>query len=143
MPMVVDTVMIDRPLHLEQVSSTIDVSLDVLKMLNPEYTMQIIPATTKSYPLTLPAELFTEFHRQRDSIFAKDSLYLKEYVVHANIEKKKHETPPATMHTVKKGDTLSAIAKRYGCSVQQLMKWNGLKNANALRIGQRLRVSSR
>lgn len=143
MPMIVDTVMINRPIHLEQVSSTIDVSLDVLKMLNPEYRLSIIPATTKSYPLTIPAELFTEFHRQRDSIYAKDSLYLKEYVVHANIEKKKHEAPPATMHTVKKGDTLSAIAKRYGCSVQQLMKWNGLKNANALRIGQRLKVSSR
>ena len=143
MPMAVDTVMINRPLHLEQVSSTIDVSLDVLKMLNPEYTMQIIPATTKSYPLTLPAELFTEFHRQRDSIFAKDSIYLKEYVVHANIEKKKHETPPATLHTVKKGDTLSAIAKKYGCTVQQIMKWNGLKNADALRIGQRLKVSNR
>ena len=143
MPIAVDTIMIDRPLHLEQVSSTLDIDIEVLKMLNPEYTLQIIPATTKSYPLTLPVELFTEFDRQRDSIFAKDSLYLKEYVVHANIEKKKHEAPPVTTHTVKKGDTLSAIAKKYGCSVQQLMKWNNLKNANSLRIGQKLKVSSR
>ena len=143
MPIAVDTVMINRPLHLEQVSSTLDIDIELLKMLNPEYTMQIIPATTKSYPLTLPVELFTEFDRQRDSIFAKDSLYLKEFVVHANIEKKMHEAPPVTTHTVKKGDTLSAISKKYGCSVQQLMKWNNLKNANALRIGQKLKVSSR
>ena len=143
MPIAVDTVMINRPLHLEQVSSTLDIDIEVLKMLNPEYTMQIIPATTKSYPLTLPVELFTEFDRQRDSIFAKDSLYLKEYVVHANIDKKKNEAPPVTMHTVKKGDTLSGIAKKYGCTVQQLMKWNNIKNANSLRIGQRLKVSSR
>ncbi len=143
MPIAVDTIMIDRPLHLEQISSTIDIDIEVLKMLNPEYTMQIIPATTKSYPLTLPVELFTEFDRQRDSIFAKDSLYLKEYVVHANIDKKKNEAPPVTMHTVKKGDTLSGIAKKYGCTVQQLMKWNNIKNANSLRIGQRLKVSSR
>ena len=142
-PIAVDTIMINRPLHLEQVSSTLDIDIEVLKMLNPEYTLSIIPATTKSYPLTLPTELFTEFDRQRDSIFAKDSIYLKEYVVHANIEKKKTEAPPVTMHTVKKGDTLSAIAKKYGCSVQQLMKWNNLKNANALRIGQRLKVSNR
>ena len=143
MPIAVDTIMIDRPLHLEQISSTIDIDIEVLRMLNPEYTMQIIPATTKSYPLTLPVELFTEFDRQRDSIFAKDSLYLKEYVVHANIDKKKNEAPPVTMHTVKKGDTLSGIAKKYGCTVQQLMKWNNIKNANSLRIGQRLKVSSR
>ena len=143
MPIAVDTVMINRPLHLEQVSSTLDIDIEVLKMLNPEYTMQIIPATTKSYPLTLPVELFTEFDRQRDSIFAKDSLYLKEYVVHSNIEKKMHEAPPVTTHIVKKGDTLSAIAKKYRCSVDQLMKWNGLKNANSLRIGQKLKVSGR
>ena len=143
MPIAVDTVMINRPLHLEQVSSTLDIDIELLKMLNPEYTMQIIPATTKSYPLTLPIEFFTEFDRQRDSIFAKDSLYLKEFVVHANIEKKMHEAPPVTTHTVKKGETLSAISKKYGCSVQQLMKWNNLKNANALRIGQKLKVSSR
>ena len=48
MPIAVDTVMINRPLHLEQVSSTLDIDIEVLKMLNPEYTMQIIPATTKS-----------------------------------------------------------------------------------------------
>ena len=35
------------------------------------------------------------------------------------------------------------IAKKYGCTVQQIMKWNGLKNADALRIGQRLKVSNR
>ena len=35
MPLATDTIMINRPLHLEQVSSTIDVSLEVLQMLNP------------------------------------------------------------------------------------------------------------
>ena len=143
MPIAVDTVMIHRPLHLEQVSSTLNIDIEVLKMLNPEYTMQIIPSTTNSYPLTHPVEYFTEFDRQRDSIFAKDSLYLKEFVVHANIEKKMHEAPPVTTHIVKKGDTLSAISKKYGCTVQQLMSWNGLKNANSLRIGQKLKVSNR
>lgn len=49
--------------------------------------------------------------------------------------------PPATYHTVKKGETLSGIASKYGCTVKQLMSWNNIKNANALRIGQRLRVS--
>jgi membrane-bound lytic murein transglycosylase D len=46
-----------------------------------------------------------------------------------------------TYYTVKKGDTLGAIAKKYGRTVKQLMAWNGLKNANSLRIGQRIRVS--
>lgn len=141
LPLMVDTIMIHKPLHLEQVSSTIDISLDLLKMLNPEYSLNIIPATTKSYPLTLPAERITDYMLHEDEIRAKDSTYLKEYVIVANLEKKRHEAPAATYYTVKKGDTLGGIARKYGRSVKQLMQWNGLKNANSLRIGQRLRVS--
>ena len=141
MPLAVDTVMITRPLHLEQVSSTIDISLELLQMLNPEYQISIIPATTKAYPLTLPMERISDFIINQDSIYAKDSLYLGEYIVHANLDKKRKEAPPATYHVVKKGDTLGGIAKKYGRTVKQLMKWNNLKNANSLRIGQRVRVS--
>lgn len=141
LPLAVDTVMITRPLHLEQVSSTIDVSLELLQMLNPEYRLSIIPATTKSYPLTLPTERITDFIVNQDSIFAKDTIYLGDYVVHANLDKKRTEAPPATYHVVKKGDTLGSIAKKYGRSVKQLMAWNNIKNANSLRIGQKIRVS--
>lgn len=141
LPLAVDTVMITRPLHLEQVSSTIDISLELLQMLNPEYQLSIIPATTKAYPLTLPTERISEFVINQDSIFAKDSIYLGEYIIHANLEKKRNEAPPATYHVVKKGDTLGGIAKKYGRTVKQLMTWNGLKNANSLRIGQKIRVS--
>ncbi|MBE6219640.1 MAG: LysM peptidoglycan-binding domain-containing protein [Rikenellaceae bacterium] len=142
MPLAVDTVMINRPLHLEQVSSTIDVDLELLKMLNPQYTLQIIPATTKSYTLTLPTERLTDFIANEEAIHAKDSIYLKEYLVPENIEKKKSTPPPAKYHTVKKGETLGAIARRYGKTVKQLMNWNGIRNANTLRIGQRIRVSA-
>ena len=142
MPLAVDTVMINRPLHLEQVSSTIDVDLELLKMLNPQYTLQIIPATTKSYALTLPTERLTDFIANEEAIHAKDSTYLKEYLVPENIEKKKSTPPPAKYHTVKKGETLGAIARRYGKTVKQLMNWNGIRNANTLRIGQRIRVSA-
>ena len=141
MPLATDTIMINRPMHLEQVSSTIDINIDLLRMLNPEYTLLIIPATTKSYPLTLPTEYITEYVLHEAEIHAKDTTYLKEYVIHANLEKKRHEAPPATYYTVKKGDTLGAIARKYGRTVKQLMTWNNLKNANSLRIGQRLRVS--
>ena len=142
MPLVVDTIMINRPLHLEQISSTIDIDIELLKMLNPQYTMAIIPATTKSYSLTLPADRICDYLTNEDAIHAKDSTYLKEYVIHANIEKKKTEAPPAKYHTVKKGDTLGGIAKKYGRTVNQLMKWNKLKNANSISIGQRIRVSA-
>lgn len=43
-------------------------------------------------------------------------------------------------YIVKKGDTLSKIAKRYKTSVNQLVKWNNIKNANKIKTGQKLRV---
>lgn len=42
---------------------------------------------------------------------------------------------------VRKGDTLGAIAKRSGKSLQDLMRWNGIKNANQLQVGISLNLS--
>ena len=50
-------------------------------------------------------------------------------------------TLPAT-HRVAAGETLSAIARRYGLTVVQLMAANGIENADALIEGQQLTVSA-
>lgn len=142
MPIAVDTVHVSRLLHLQQVSSTIDVTTDALKLLNPQYKLDIIPATNKKYTLVLPANRVTEYISRQDSIFAKDSIYLKEYLNPGAVAKKMTETT-TIYYTVKKGDTLGAIAKRYRVTVKQLMTWNRIKSANSLRIGQRLRIEKR
>ena len=49
---------------------------------------------------------------------------------------------PYVDYTVKKGDTLGAIAKRYKTTVSTLVKLNSIKNANLIRVGQVLRVPS-
>jgi membrane-bound lytic murein transglycosylase D len=54
-------------------------------------------------------------------------------------------TVPSTRtmyYKVKKGDTLSGIAKRYGVDVQALMRLNGIKKPSALRAGKNIRVMS-
>jgi LysM repeat protein len=43
-------------------------------------------------------------------------------------------------HTVKKGDTVYSLAKKYGTTAAKLMKWNGLKSAKALKVGKKLKV---
>ncbi len=43
-------------------------------------------------------------------------------------------------YTVKEGDSLWLISKRYGVSVDQLQKWNGLKNHKHLQPGQNLDI---
>jgi LysM repeat protein len=50
------------------------------------------------------------------------------------------EEVAATMYRVRAGDTLYAIARRHGTTVELLKVWNNLKSS-ALSIGRRLVVS--
>lgn len=49
-------------------------------------------------------------------------------------------TPSYEIYTVKKGDTLSAIAKKYGTTYQKIAKDNGIKNANLIHTGDKLKI---
>ena len=42
-------------------------------------------------------------------------------------------------HTVKKGETLSSISRKYNCTVNDLKKWNNLKSNN-VKVGQKLKI---
>ncbi len=142
MPLATDTLRINRLMHFGQIASTIDVNLETLRTLNPQYKLDIIPATNKTYTLVLPQRCITAYIAAEPEILRKDSTYLKEYINPANIDRKRIETA-AIIYTVKKGDTLGAIARRYRVNTAQLMKWNRLKNAHKLRIGQKLRIERR
>ncbi|MBR1834320.1 MAG: LysM peptidoglycan-binding domain-containing protein [Bacteroidales bacterium] len=43
-------------------------------------------------------------------------------------------------HTIRRGDTLGALAKRYHTSVSALCKLNNISRTTTLRVGKRLRV---
>ena len=48
-------------------------------------------------------------------------------------------TPSVKTHTVKKGENLSSIARKYGCTVNDLKKWNNLKGNNVV-VGKKLKI---
>lgn len=63
------------------------------------------------------------------------------------VEKPAHQSQPATKpassakyHTVKQGDTLYAIAKKYHTTVDKICKLNKIKETTILQIGRKLRV---
>ena len=58
-----------------------------------------------------------------------------------NLKEKPKETTDESTYTVKKGDTLSAIAKRFSTTVDKLVKDNNIKDANLINVGQKLNVS--
>lgn len=45
-----------------------------------------------------------------------------------------------THHVLGQGETLGHVALRYGCTVEQLKRWNGIRDVRKVRAGQKLRV---
>lgn len=51
-------------------------------------------------------------------------------------------TSSDTVYTVKAGDTLSAIAAKYGTTYQKLASYNGISNPNIINVGQKIKIPS-
>jgi murein DD-endopeptidase MepM/ murein hydrolase activator NlpD len=58
----------------------------------------------------------------------------------AKLEKEKLKKAKVYYHTVKKGDTLYALSKKYGKSVDEICKMNKMKPTDILDLGRKLRV---
>ena len=53
------------------------------------------------------------------------------------------QTPPLSepqIYTVKAGDTLTAIARRFSTTVSELVRLNHIKNPDLIYVGQKLKI---
>lgn len=148
-PLATDTVQVNRMLHLEQVATTLNIPIEVLRGLNPQYTVDVVPAKNQTYALTLPQEYAASFVRESPEIYGKDSLYLAKYLNISNLSPEQLTASSSRSssasakgtkitYKIKSGDILGRIAARYNVTVKQLMSWNNIKNAKSLRPGQTL-----
>ncbi len=143
-PTDVDTVMVDKELHFDQIAAVLNINKDEIKSLNPQYKREIIPAFKKSYPLRLRSNDLIRFIDLKDSI---EKYHYDEYFAPAkdlnapatNSDGEIVQTTPAKYHTVRKGETQSSVARKYGISVSALKSMNHLRS-NYLKVGQRLMV---
>ena len=149
-PVHTDTLMLERDVLMTYVEEMTGVDDEELRTLNPQYRADYIPASSGRYSLCLPVGKMELFIANQDSIYARslDSLSRRPIAVEpvkVKGEKGKgkggNKGGEGRYHTVKKGETLSAVARKYGLSVQQLKKMNSLKR-DQINVGQRLRVKS-
>lgn len=56
----------------------------------------------------------------------------------SNINGSETNSAGKTYYTIKRGDTLYRISKRYGVTIQNLVEWNNIQNPNLIFPGQRL-----
>lgn len=135
-----DTVTVKKLTHFDQIASTIEVPKELLRVLNPQYKLDIVPAIDKSYTLTLPQNEVLNYIEREEELMAKDTVYLAKYVKSPELAKAELSAT-STVYRVKSGDTLGAIANRHRVSLASLLKWNNLSKNSILRIGQRIEIN--
>lgn len=137
LPTKTDTVMVDRNINFDQVATVCGLDIQMLRSLNPSYRRDVVPGNTALSPLRLPVTDVARFIDMQDSVYTVNESQQKRAVV----EVPKDEAVPAKGRwtTVRRGDTLSAIARRNGTTVNKIKRLNGLRS-NSIRPGKKLRV---
>jgi membrane-bound lytic murein transglycosylase D len=148
LPFPVDTIMVNDNLHLEQVSGVLDISLKMLRDINPQYKFDIIPGKEKPYALTIPQEYSMRFIELEDSIFAyRDSVYFNNdkvtrspaYYTSSYVPGPPSPDMTRVTYKIKSGDNLGFIASWYNVRLSDLKYWNNLYS-NTIRSGNNLIV---
>jgi len=133
-----DTITVKEKIDFKQIAQSINIPEDELIALNPCFKKNVIPATPeKTYQVVLPFNKIGEFLSNEEEIYkfkTLEQLIQEDYAARNNVK-----TIYSAEHIVKKGESLGVISKKYNCTVNEIMKWNKLKNTN-IHPGQRLVV---
>ncbi len=120
-PVTYETVSLTRSIHLRDISKHIDVSVNVMKELNPELRYNIVPPET--YSLRVP-------NGKKSILLAKmDDIPVASKPRQAYV-----------WHRVRPGETLSIIAGKYNTSMQAIARTNNIHRRNYIVAGQSLKI---
>lgn len=130
----VDTVNVKQQVSFAQIEAVLGVPVEELTFLNPMYKLGVIPTTSdgRAMTLILPASKTGAFVSNEKEIYD----YLKKDTAAAALMAVQQVMK---VHTVRKGENINTVAKRYKCTIADVRNWNNLKS-NTVRPGQKLTV---
>ena len=135
-PLMYDLVSVPRSTSLKQIAAKAGLDSDALERLNPELRLKQTPPDG-TYPLKVPvggAQL-VRMALDRDN-------GTQHSITSRGTSQENAQAGMPTTHVVRKQETVGAIAKRYGVSSADIIRWNGLDGSGRIRAGDRLRVAS-
>jgi len=136
----VDTVKVHDQMRFDQIYTQTSITAEDLQILNPQFSKNLIPKSSRGTALVLPLSKVNEFIDSKEKIrlYKPDTkaVYL------ANIsEKPRSRTKSANRnkisYKVRSGDVLGKIAENHGVSVSQIKAWNGIRGTR-IKSGQTL-----
>jgi membrane-bound lytic murein transglycosylase D len=144
-PIATDTIIVNKDIHLSQISEVMGIPYGELRALNPQYKTGLVPGSSKSMPLTLPLSHLGDFIDLNDTIRNyRPDVYLTKTTVIANPSRSTFVAPVVQgktklIYTVKEGDNLGFISEWYHVGLSELRYWNNIYG-NTIRIGQKITV---
>ncbi len=144
-PIITDSVYVKKRVHFQQIADVLNIPIEEIRLLNPQYRKDIIPGDIKAYPLVLPSHQALCYIVSEDSIVAHDAAkYARRDVVEPSTgsttvsdDGKYIITEEVKFHKVRRGETLSGLAKKYGVTINSIKKANGIKT---LRRGTTIKI---
>jgi membrane-bound lytic murein transglycosylase D len=145
-PVATDTIMVNKDIHLNQISEVMNIPLGELKALNPQYKTGLVPGSSRPQSLTLPIAHLGDFIDMNDTIRNyKSDTYLSKATRIDNPTRTSAVstfTPAITgksriTYTVKSGDNLGFISEWFRVSLSELRYWNNIYR-NTIKVGQKL-----
>jgi membrane-bound lytic murein transglycosylase D len=135
-PADVDHVTVPPSTDLRRLATTSGVTIETLRALNPVLVRAVTPPGA-TWDLRVPAG-------SRPSVVAAvtPKRHAPAEPVHVASRSSRVATPPShDYHVVRPQDTVSSIAKKYGVSVSDVLRWNRLQDQARIHPGDRLRIA--
>ena len=127
LPTKTDTVVVEKDVHLEQIAQVLNIDIEHLRNLNPQYRRDIINGLNKPMSVRLPASLVGAFIDNEDSIynFKPEELLLKRDVVEVN------DDVPSYSRSSRSYSRHSSSSSSRSNSKRSSKKGKGKKNKNS------------
>jgi membrane-bound lytic murein transglycosylase D len=140
-PIKTEMVSINRQVSLETISQRIDVSYEVLRELNPALRRNSTPP--RPYDIRVPVGKGPVLLAEVDNIPEWEPPAPAPEPPSAPAAARVQTAATCVTHKVKKGETLSTIARRYGTSVSAISAQNRLGKKRHIMVGQHLRIPTK
>lgn len=122
----VDTVTVHNPLSFDQISEMLNIPMDEIVFLNPAYKQKVIPAAPDSpFRLRLRKKYVGSFINNETALYAYRTREGLASDAMARLVLSTYRE--SELYTVKSGETVSSIAKKFHMTTAELKSLNGLK----------------
>lgn len=139
-PMQFEEIRLEQATYFSQLLKYRGASSSTLQLMNPAFLPPVISgrgAIPAGFMLKVPAGdgravIASLRHGRSVTPEAATQVYVSDV--------RQIRNSSSAVHVVSRGESLSGIARHYGLSAAEIMSANGLKNANKIRIGMKLKL---